>query len=104
MISRSVFLSLFAIATLSAAQAVDVYAQGPAGTHTTPVAVKTSNLAVPATSKIPIATDYFPITALDTLSTAPAEASDSLTLSAAGYMVSETIPSFLTMVMAMMLM
>ena len=112
MLSRTGFLSLFAIATISSAQALDFYAQSPIvsdATTSNPVAVKTSNLAVSATSKtskIPTETGYFPITDLAKSSDSPGgeTSQDSVTLSAAGYMVSDSIPSFLSMLMAMMFM
>ena len=80
--SKTLFLSLFAIAAISTAQAFSPLQGGK---------------AVTATEK-----NYFPVTAIATKRTDDLAVSE--TLSAAGYMVSETIPSFITMLMAMLFM
>ena len=91
--SKTIILSVFAIATISAAQPPSQMPDDTGMTNqlATKTVVKTTE------------TNYFPVTGLATKK-ASGKASESLTLSAAGYMVSETIPSFLTMVMAMIFM
>ncbi len=89
--SKTLFLSLFAIAAISTAQAFHPLQGG-----TRPV-LKGGTSPATATEK-----HYFPVTDVATRGTDDSAVSE--TLSAAGYMVSETIPSFITMLMAMLFM
>ena len=160
MISRTTIISLFVIASTSAAPALDYYVPVTSAANNNPSTVETNNLAVTASethmdaptktseagtlATIPVTdlvpsetseagssdtlsteTEYFPVTnlvsttmseagSLDNLSTeteyfpitefhstATSQAAyDSVTLSAAGYTVRETIPSLFAVLMA----